>query len=80
MFSKWGRTFNSDGMVARSEDTLSVVMIVSIYEVDCHVSHELEEAFWKSFWGAPEWVRTEGLKRYLELLEVLRWQWYCHID
>jgi hypothetical protein len=75
MFLKLGCTFNSDGMVARSEDTS-----VSIYEFDCHVSRESEEAFWKSFWGAPEWVQTEGLKRYLELLEVLKWQCYCHVD
>ena len=37
MFAKFGRTFTSDEMVARSADTLSVVMMVSIFVVDCHV-------------------------------------------
>jgi hypothetical protein len=37
MFWKFGRTFTSDGMVVRSADTLSVVMMVSIFVVDCHV-------------------------------------------
>ena len=37
MFLKFGRTFTSDGIVARSADTSSVVMMVSTSVVDCHV-------------------------------------------
>ncbi len=37
MFLKFGHTFTSDGMAARSADILSVVMMVSIFVVDCHV-------------------------------------------
>jgi hypothetical protein len=37
MFLKFGRTFTSDGIVARSADTSSVVMMVSIFAGDCHV-------------------------------------------